>query len=141
MFAAITAFAGSYDGGLTVALVATQLVLVTCYLAAVRPQETRGANQIELTSEVLLTHCFFCVMVCLSTAEPTRQYFIAWLCVATISTLVVVCVVYLASDSVTCLLRWVRIRLAKRRRLAEQERIRIVALQESNEVPAVTRHL
>lgn len=38
IFALITAFAGSLDGGLTVALVVVELFLFSVYLVAVRPQ-------------------------------------------------------------------------------------------------------
>jgi len=65
IFALITAFAGSFDGGLTVALVVIELILFSIYLTAVKPQGTRGGNRVELMSEVLLTFCFFGVMVCL----------------------------------------------------------------------------
>jgi hypothetical protein len=37
IFALITAFAGSFDGGLTVSLVVVELVLFSIYLAAVKP--------------------------------------------------------------------------------------------------------
>lgn len=106
IFALITAFAGSFDGGLTVTLVVIELIIFSIYLAAIKPQETRVGNRIELMSEVLLTHCFFGMMVCLSTTEPKQQYLVGWLSVTTIITLVLVCVCYLASDSVLSLLQW-----------------------------------
>ena len=129
IFALITAFAGSFDGGLTVALVVIELILFSIYLAAIKPQETRVGNRIELMSEVLLTHCFFGMMVCLSTTEPKQQYLVGWLSVTTIITLVLVCVCYLASDSVSALLQWLKKKIALRRRQLEIERrIREAAL-------------
>jgi len=122
IFALITAFAGSFDGGLTVSLVVIELVLFSIYLAAVKPQETRVGNRVELVSEVLLTYCFFGMMVCLSTTEPKQQYFVGWLSVTTIITLVLVCVCYLASDSVLSILQWFKKKIVVRRRRLEIER-------------------
>ena len=65
IFAVITAFAGSLDGGLTVALVVVEIILFSLYLVAVKPQETKAGNQVELISEVFLTYCFFGMMFCL----------------------------------------------------------------------------
>ena len=65
IFAVLTAFIGSFDGGLTVVLVVIKLTFFSLYLATVKPQETRGGNRVELMSECLLTYCFFGMMVCL----------------------------------------------------------------------------
>jgi len=65
IFAIITAFAGSVDGGLTIALVVIEFILYSFYLIAVKPQDNKVANRIELISEVLLTYCFFGIMFCL----------------------------------------------------------------------------
>ena len=93
-------------------------------------------NRVELVSEVLLTYCFFGMMVCLSTTEPKQQYFVGWLSVTTIITLVLVCVCYLASDSVLSILQWLKKKIVMRRRQLEIERrIKEAALaqQEINE--------
>lgn len=136
IFALITTFVGSFDGGLTVSLVVIELILFSIYLAAVKPQETRVGNRVELVSEVLLTYCFFGMMVCLSTTEPKQQYFVGWLSVTTIITLVLICVCYLASDSVLSILQWLKKKIVMRRRQLEIER-RIkeaeLAQQEINE--------
>jgi len=65
IFALITAFAGKFDGGLTITLVVIEFIIFSIYLTAVKPQETRVGNRVELASEVLLTYCFFGMMVCL----------------------------------------------------------------------------
>ena len=65
IFALITAFAGRFDGGLTVTLVVIELILFSLYLVAIKPNDTKVGNRVELTSELLLTYCFFGVMVCL----------------------------------------------------------------------------
>ena len=56
------------------------------------------------------------------TDEPKQQYFVAWLSVAAIAILVMLCVGFLASDSVVKLIQWIKKKLAIRRRLAELER-------------------
>jgi hypothetical protein len=58
------------DGGLTVALVVAEMFMFSLYLAVVKPQDTRAGNRVELMSEVMLTYCFFGIMVCLCTIEP-----------------------------------------------------------------------
>jgi hypothetical protein len=89
------------------------------YLAAVQPQDTRTGNRVELASEVLLTYCFFGMMVCLYTIEPKQQYTVGWLSVSSIIILVIVCVCYLASDSVSVLLQWLKKKIVMRRRHLE----------------------
>ena len=65
IFAVITAFTGSLDGGLTVSLVVIEIILFSLYLVAVKPQDTKAGNRVELISEVFLTYCFFGMMFCL----------------------------------------------------------------------------
>jgi peptidoglycan/LPS O-acetylase OafA/YrhL len=119
IYAVITVFAGSLDGGLTVALVVAEMFMFSYYLAAVQPQDTRTGNRVELASEVLLTYCFFGMMVCLYTIEPKQQYTVGWLSVSSIIILVIVCVCYLASDSVSVLLQWLKKKIVMRRRHLE----------------------
>ena len=70
IFAAITAFAGSLDGGLTVVLVVTEFILFSLYRVVVKPQSRPTGNRIELISEVLLTYSFFGMMAVLFTTDP-----------------------------------------------------------------------
>ena len=60
-------------------------------------------------------------MACLAISEPKQQYFVGWLSVTYVVILVVICVAYLASDSVKKFIRWVRHKLILRRRQAEKE--------------------
>jgi hypothetical protein len=140
IFALITAFVGSFDGGLTVSLVVIEVILFSFYLIAVKPHDTKAGNRIELMSEVFLTYCFFGMMFCLSVDDPKQQYKVGWLSVSAIITLVLVCVFYLTSDSVSRLLEWIKKRLAIRRRLREIERRNqeaVLAQQEIQEVRVV----
>jgi len=116
IFAVITAFAGSIDGGLTVSLVVIEIILFSLYLVVVKPQETKVGNRVELMSEIFLTYCFFGMMFCLSVNDPKHQYKVGWLSVSAIITLVLVCVFYLISDSVSHLLEWIKKKLTIRRR-------------------------
>jgi len=117
IFALITAFAGSFDAGLTVALVVIELILFSLYLVVVKPRDTKASNRVELMSEVLLTYCFFGMMVCLYTTEPKQNYRVGWLSVSAIIILVLVCVFYLTSDSVSRLLEWIKKKIMIRKRL------------------------
>jgi hypothetical protein len=58
-------------------------------------------------------------MVCLYTTEPKQKYKVGWLSVSAIITLVLVCVFYLTSDSVSRLLEWIKKKLMIRKRLRE----------------------
>jgi hypothetical protein len=129
LYAVITVFAGSLDGGLTVALVVAEMFMFSLYLAVVKPQDTRAGNRVELMSEVMLTYCFFGIMVCLYTIEPQQQYYAGWVSVSSIIILVIVCVCYLASDSVSVLLQWLKKKIAiKRRQMEILRRIEEAAL-------------
>jgi len=116
IFAIITAFAGNLDGGLTVSLVVIEIFLFSFYLITVKPQETNLGNRVELISEVLLLYCFFGIMSCLTVDDPKKQYKVGWLSVSAIITLVLACILYLLSDSVSRLLEWIKTKLLIRRR-------------------------
>ena len=104
------------------------------------PYDSKASNCVGLMSEVLLTYCFFGIMACLYTTEPKQKYNVGWLSVSAIITLVLVCVFYLTSDSVSRLLEWIKKKLAIRRRLREIERRNqeaALARQEIQEVRVV----
>ena len=58
IFALITAFAGRFDGGLTVTLVVIELILFSLYLVAIKPNDTKVGNRVELMSEIFLRTAF-----------------------------------------------------------------------------------
>lgn len=61
-------------------------------------------------------------MAYFSTDEPKQQYFVAWLSISAIATFVLASVAFLASDSVSKLIKWVKTKLALKKRIAEIKR-------------------
>lgn len=137
IFAIISTFAGTRDGGLTLELAAVLGTAFCIYLLSIKPKKERSARRVELTCEILLTYSFIWMHCCESLESPPYQYAVGWVGIACICLLVLISAGYMMTDIVEKLyfvLRFKKIEWVRRKELTK--RLKQLELENQKEAAA-----
>jgi hypothetical protein len=133
LFALISVFAGSYDGGLALLLNVSLSIVYCLYVTHTRPHDSTKYYRLELTIETLLLFSFYGFLACEIEPNPKTKYRFGWWSVACISVLILIMYVNMVYEGVYSLIRFIR-RKAYRPRAKATEPAKKVELSSESEV-------